>query len=221
MVWSVPGVRPDVLGVVGSRDHAQLVRCHPADGACELIQDLPATWKSWRWATNGPSGPNSSTPAPNTTQPTEPFIEGTTLHAHGLTFEVGRHTNLVAAGTTVLVGHWGKSITWRTLRDDRLVPLPYGTGAVPVLSPDGRRVAVSTNPTQQTSRITVYDGRTDAVIAHVDLALPATCCDGGSVQQLSVDDDGTVHWVEDRGPEAPAMTWRPGSAPVRVGSAGS
>jgi len=167
--------------------------------------------------TTGPAIPSGApSAAPSAVEPKEPFVRGTTLHAAGRTFEVGKRVNLVSAGDTVLVGHWGATITWRTLRGDHLVPLPYGADTVPVLSPRGTQVAVSTNPTPQTSRITVYDARTDAEIAHVDLDLPATCCDGGSVQQLSIDATGTVRWVEDRGREAPRMAWHPGSAPRQI-----
>jgi hypothetical protein len=97
------------------------------------------------------------------------------------------------------------------------VPLPYGTGAVPVLSPDGSTAVVSSNPTPQSSRITAYDTRSDHEIGHIDLDLPATCCDGGSVQGLGIDATGTVYWAEETsGPSAPRMAWRPGSAPVRI-----
>lgn len=163
----------------------------------------------------------TTTPAVTSTPTTraEPYVRNRTLYAQGQTFYVGRMINLVSAGSTVLVGHWGKHITWRILREGQLVPLPYGRGQVPVLNPDGTLVAVSTNPTPQTSRITVYDASTDAEIGHVDLDLPATCCDGGSVQMLAMDATGTVHWVEER-PDgaAPEMEWRPGNAPVKVGT---
>jgi hypothetical protein len=168
-----------------------------------------------------PAQRTTTTPASRTAlAATEPYVRGGILHAEGRTFRVGRSINLVSAGNTVLVGHWGKQITWRTLRDGQLVPLPYGEGEVPVLNPDGTLVAVSTNPTPQTTRITLYDASTDGEIAHVDLALPATCCDGGSVQELRIDSTGTVHWLEERDSSAmPEMRWRPGSRPVQVGDA--
>lgn len=166
--------------------------------------------------TTTPSPGPRRTPMPGP-GPSLPYLDGTTLHANGQVFQVGKLVNLVSAGGTVLVGHWGRSITWQTLRGGRLVALPYGKGTVPVLSPDGTTAAVSTNPTPQTSRITVYDARTDHEIAHIDLDLPATCCDGGSVQGLGIDATGTVYWAEDtEGPTAPRMAWRPGSAPVQI-----
>lgn len=208
----------DVLGVVGSRDHAQLVRCHVDDSGCELVQDLPDNWKSWEWAANGPASPTTANATgASSLDPKEPFVKGTTLYAGGRSFEVGKHVNLVTAGDTVLVGHWGRTITWQTLRGGRLMPLPYGEGRMPVLSPKGTRVAVATHPTPRTSRITVYDAMTDATIDRVDLDLPATCCDGGSIQHLSIDVSGTARWVEERANgDAPVMQWRPGSAPVRA-----
>lgn len=197
-----------------------LVRCVVADGACSQVTVVPAgtTFPRVLMGGAGPSTKPPSTPGSVSLDPKEPFVRGTTLYADGQTFEVGKHINLVDAGPTVLVGHWGTPITWRTLRDGHLVPLPYGEGTVPVLNPSGTQVGVRTNPTSQTSRITIYSARSDAEIAHVDLDLPATCCDGGSVQQLSIDSAGTVHWVEDRGRSAPQMEWRPGSAPRQVGA---
>lgn len=208
----------DVLGVVGSVEDAQLVRCHVHDGDCEHVQDLPDHWKSWDWATNGStSPPTSNATGASSLDPKEPFVKGSTLYADGQSFEVGKHVNLVTAGDTVLVGHWGGTITWQTLRGGRLMPLSYGEGRMPVLSPKGTRVAVATNPTPQTSRITVYDAMSDSTIDHVDLDLPATCCDGGSVQQLSIDAGGTVRWVEERADgDAPVMQWHPGSAPEQA-----
>lgn len=218
-----------VLGLVHRDGRARVVRCATDSGACALIAKLPQGSRSWKWATSAPGDPTSQ-PSPSaptassdgtdsgTSASTRPYLSGPLLHAGGRTYKVGTRVNLVTAGATVLLGRWGRrSITWQALRAGRLVALPYGEGAVPVLSPSGKLVTVSTNPTPQTSRITVYDARTDAEVGRADLDLRATCCDGGSVQQLSIDDDGTVHWVEDRGSgKAPEMKWHPGREPVMV-----
>lgn len=187
---------------------AVVAGCLPIAVAAHHSDDRPAP-------THGTSSPSPTTPA--APPPTLAYLDGDTLHADGQTFSVGKNVNLVSAGGTVLVGHWGRSITWRILRGGRLVPVPYGTGTNPVLSPDGATAVVSTNPTPQTSRITLYDARSDHETAHVDLDLPATCCDGGSIQGLGIDATGTVYWAEETsGPSAPRMAWRPGSAPVRI-----
>ena len=211
----------DVIGAATVDSVPSLVRCATDRSACAVISKLPANWQSWRWAASPPTGTETATDGAISAS-AAPSLDATGLHVGTQTFDVNKNDHLLTAGDTVLVGHWGKQpgdIAWRVLRGGRLAPLPYARGDIPVLSPDGTRVVVFTNPTPQTSRITMYDARTDAQIDHVDLDLPATCCDGGSVQMLSVDAQGTVHWVEERdGGGAPEMTWRPGSAPVKVGN---
>ncbi len=159
-------------------DHtpASLVRCATDRSACAVIGELATGWESWRWATSPPSGDTATDESSATTAaaPNAPVVHGTTLDFDGQTYDVGHRVNLVSAGSTVLIGHWGKQITWRTIRNGQLVPIPYGKGHVPVLNPDGTRAVVSTNPTPQTSRITVYDTSTDArSTASTGICLPS------------------------------------------------
>lgn len=123
----------------------------------------------------------SAAPSPSAevTTGSVPFIAGGVLHADG--HEVPTESvNLLAAGDTVLVGEsiGDAEWTWDRVRDGRREPLPMVDGTVPVLSNDGRTVAVTRNPTPETTRVLTYDVATGAEQQRLDLALPFTCCAG-------------------------------------------
>ncbi|HET6154587.1 MAG TPA: hypothetical protein VFE15_16705 [Marmoricola sp.] len=145
--------------------------------------------------------------------PSIPYLAGHELHVHGVAIPT-TGTDLYAAGTTVLVQKFSETDpTWWILQGHRLVDVPELHGVFEVgISPDGDTVAWTSNPTSSTSRIVAWDPKTERDIARLDLPIPQTCCDGGSIQAVSVDGHGNVYWNQ----ADSSVAWRPGSASHQI-----
>ena len=78
------------------------------------------------------------------------------------------------------------------------------------LSPDGSLLAVVTNPTQNSTRVTAYRTTDDTEIDHVDLALPFSNWTGGgnSLSLLGVDGQDRIYWAQEPADFAGAASCR-------------
>lgn len=168
--------------------------------------------------TRTPTPSATPTPTPSTilnslpqgAPPTLPYLVGHALHVNGFVISTAGD-RIYAAGAAVLVQKWsGTDPTWWRLAGQRLIKEPELQGVFQVdLSPNGSLATWWINPDSRTSRIVAWDPRTHHEIAHTDLPLPATCCDGGSIQNLQVDNHGAIRWSDAKG----SRVWHPGTPP--------
>ena len=94
------------------------------------------------------------------------------------------------------------------LREEDLVPLPFLDDAVAKLSLDGTQVVAMTYPTGTTTRLTVYDLAKETPEGTIDLPVPGSCCESGSVTLRGFDVSGRVFYNDgDR-----SFVWDPRTA---------
>ena len=178
----------------------------------------------------------TTSPTPNangipTTPTTLPYVTGSEIHlgarVRGLT---GEPSAFISRGDTTIYWDIKTERWWRVWAKDGSVEQfgpPAGSNQRPwegwfdvVVSADGRRIAVLTHPTQNTSRITEYDAAGQEEIAHVDLPQPFANWTGGgdSVDIMNVTNSGQVIWAQ-MDPTFSWQVWKPSMkapAPLNV-----
>lgn len=168
-----------------------------------------------------------------TTPTTLPYLDGKVLHIGEREISLrGDPTELISRGNTTL--YWDqKTERWQrvwTTRGDEIEPVgvPYGGNhrpwvgwLQPFVSADGASIAVLTHPTQDTSRITIYDAEGLDETAHVDIDQPFNNWTGGgdSVVITNLTDNRQVLWYTSDTSGMKWWIWSPGmDAPARIQS---
>jgi hypothetical protein len=149
---------------------------------------------------------------PQGARPSAPYLTKRVLHVNGLSVQTSGD-RLWAVPGLVLVQRWSATDpTWWRLQGHRLVEEPALQGVYEIgIAPQGDLIAWISNPTPSTTQITAWDPVTRREVGREDLPIPETCCDGGSVQQISVDRRHNVFWLETGG----YRVWRPGTESPR------
>jgi hypothetical protein len=222
----------DVLGVVGTSQEAELVRCNVSTGGCAAVEKLPAGWRSWQWATNGPAA-SAAAPTGNptagvpTSAPLVPYVRDGVLHLDGRS--IGNDlTRAVASGGTVLAlrltelgakANGANTTTVSLVEGGRLVPIPaltsiglsnHESSYAPYLSPDGAVAVAMSWRHQTTLRMTAWSVSQHRVLGTIDLRDTMIAPE----DIAGIERDGTVIYFDSDAQHGYA--WLPGHAPRRL-----
>ncbi|WP_341925219.1 hypothetical protein [Nocardioides psychrotolerans] len=165
------------------------------------------------WLTGSEAPPAGQTGGSTGEGPTIPYIQDGVLH-RASSSAATTADQLRWAGDSVVVTDTyssqagdGVARSWM-LDGNELVPLPFLDDSVVALSLDGSQVLAMSHPDPTTTRLTTHDLARGTEVGVIDLAVPGSCCESGTVQILGFDTAGRVFYNErDR-----SFVWDPRSA---------